>query len=96
MSGESHGHFQMVRERRDSLGVISQAEPRRRGNPCTDSWMIPTSMWSVWYWIHLGEGGHRDDIPPILSKIETSHNWYEQWYAYRALRRLGWSQGKSR
>jgi Ca2+/Na+ antiporter len=40
----------------------------------------------------LGRRGNRPDIPLILSKIETSHNWYEQWYAYRALRRLGWRQ----
>ncbi len=41
----------------------------------------------------LGRRGNRDDIPPILTKIEGSDNWYEQWYAYRALRRLGWRQG---
>jgi Ca2+/Na+ antiporter len=40
----------------------------------------------------LGRRGNRADIPPILSKLETSRNWYEQWYAYRALRRLGWHQ----
>lgn len=40
----------------------------------------------------LGKRGTRADIPPILGKIEISDNWYEQWYAYRALRRLGWSQ----
>jgi HEAT repeat protein len=40
----------------------------------------------------LGRRGNRADIPPILSRIKTSHNWYEQWYAYRALRRLGWRQ----
>jgi Ca2+/Na+ antiporter len=43
----------------------------------------------------LGRRGNRADIPPILSKLETSHNWYEQWYAYRALRRLGWQQKES-
>lgn len=42
----------------------------------------------------LGQRGNRADIPPILSKMESSHNWYEQWYAYRALRRLGWNQTK--
>ena len=42
----------------------------------------------------LGRRGNRADIPLIVSKIEASHNWYEQWYAYRALRRLGWRQGK--
>jgi hypothetical protein len=40
----------------------------------------------------LGQRGNRADIPALLNKIETSRNWYEQWYAYRALRRLGWRQ----
>jgi HEAT repeat protein len=43
----------------------------------------------------LGRRGNRADVPRILGKIETSHNWYEQWYAYRALRRLGWQQKES-
>ena len=43
----------------------------------------------------LGRRGNRADIPPILSRLETSRNWYEQWYAYRALRRLGWKQKES-
>jgi Ca2+/Na+ antiporter len=44
----------------------------------------------------LGRRGNRADVTLILSKIETSHNWYEQWYAYRAIRRLGWRQGELR
>jgi Ca2+/Na+ antiporter len=43
----------------------------------------------------LGRRGNRADIPPILNKMQTSDNWYEQWYAYRALRRLGWQQKES-
>jgi Ca2+/Na+ antiporter len=43
----------------------------------------------------LGRRGNRADIPPILGKLETSRNWYEQWYTYRALRRLGWQQKES-
>lgn len=35
-------------------------------------------------------------IRPILKKIETSENWYDQMYAYRALRSLGWNQNRSR
>ena len=31
-------------------------------------------------------------IGPILSKVEKSDNWYEQMYAYKALRSLGWKQ----
>ena len=40
----------------------------------------------------LGRRGNPADIPLILGKIEASDNWYEQYYAYRALRRLGWRQ----
>jgi len=40
----------------------------------------------------MGMQGRKSDIPIILGKIETSNNWYEQWYAYKALRKLGWKQ----
>lgn len=42
--------------------------------------------------------GRRRDaraIPIILYQIKTSQHWYVQWYAYRALKDLGWSQAKS-
>ena len=31
----------------------------------------------------------------ILDRIRNSHDWYDQWYAYKALRSLGWKQTKS-
>ncbi len=34
----------------------------------------------------------RAAIPVILDKLAGSRHWYVQWYAYRALRRLGWCQ----
>ncbi|MFO7557690.1 MAG: HEAT repeat domain-containing protein [Desulfobacterales bacterium] len=40
----------------------------------------------------MGMQGRKSDIPIILDRIETSSNWYEQWYAYKALRKLGWRQ----
>jgi hypothetical protein len=43
--------------------------------------------------------GRRKDpraVPEILRRIGTSDNWYNQWYAYRALRTLGWKQSRSR
>ena len=43
----------------------------------------------------LGRRGQRADIRPILDKINASDNWYDQWYAYRALRRLRWTQKES-
>ncbi len=43
----------------------------------------------------MGVQGRKSDIPIILDRIETSSNWYEQWYAYKALRKLGWRQNIS-
>ena len=34
-------------------------------------------------------------IGPILSKVKKSDNWYDQMYAYKALRSLGWKQTRS-
>jgi hypothetical protein len=31
-------------------------------------------------------------VPEILRRIDDDPRWYVQWYAYRALRRLGWRQ----
>jgi HEAT repeat protein len=30
----------------------------------------------------------------ILRRIKTYDHWYVQWYAYKALKRLGWTQKK--
>jgi hypothetical protein len=43
----------------------------------------------------LGQRGDRRAIKEILRRIETSDHWYNQWYAYRALRHLGWKQNRS-
>ncbi len=43
----------------------------------------------------LGHRKIRSDILPILNRIKTSRNWYIQWYGYKALRSLGWTQKKS-
>ncbi len=40
----------------------------------------------------LGRLGDSDDIQLILKTIRESNHWYVQYYAYRALRRLGWVQ----
>lgn len=43
--------------------------------------------------------GRREDthaIGKIRKKIESSDHWYIQWYAYRALRTLGWKQTELR
>jgi hypothetical protein len=43
----------------------------------------------------LGQRGNRRGVREILKRIETSDLWYNQWYAYKALRALGWKQRKS-
>ena len=44
----------------------------------------------------LGERGDRKAVPEILKRIEISDHWYPQWYAYKALKVLGWKQSRSR
>jgi hypothetical protein len=43
----------------------------------------------------LGQRGDRRAISEILNRIRKSYHWYNQWYAYKALRALGWKQKKS-
>jgi hypothetical protein len=40
----------------------------------------------------LGQQRNKAVIPEIINRIEASRHWYTQWYAYRALRQLGWTQ----
>ncbi len=40
----------------------------------------------------LGRRGNTKAVGIILNNIDASDHWYSQWYAYRALRRLGWKQ----
>ncbi len=42
----------------------------------------------------LGERKDKAAIAPILAKLTSTDHWYIQYYAYQALRRLGWKQGK--
>jgi HEAT repeat protein len=44
----------------------------------------------------LGQRGSSKAIPEILTRLESSDNWYNQGYAYKALRALGWKQTKSK
>ncbi|MEA3437187.1 MAG: hypothetical protein U9R43_12030 [Thermodesulfobacteriota bacterium] len=44
----------------------------------------------------LGRRGDKSAVKKIVKKIETSDHWYCQWYAYKALRTLGWKQRKLR
>jgi len=42
--------------------------------------------------LSLGQNGGRRAIQDILRHMKTSHHWYNQWYAYRALKALRWRQ----
>ena len=42
------------------------------------------------------QSGNKKIIKEIVKRIETSDHWYEQWYAYKALKDLGWNQAKSK
>ena len=44
----------------------------------------------------LGQRGKKRIVREIVKRIEISDHWYEQWYAYRALRTLGWKQIRSK
>jgi hypothetical protein len=44
----------------------------------------------------LGRRRNQSAVKEILQRIQTSGHWYNQWYAYRALRALGWKQTKSK
>lgn len=41
-----------------------------------------------------GQRGDKKNIEELLKRIKLSDHWYEQWYAYKALRALGWKQKK--
>jgi hypothetical protein len=43
---------------------------------------------------YLSKRGDGKAIPEILQCMETSEHWYVQWYAYKALKALGWNQEK--
>jgi hypothetical protein len=44
----------------------------------------------------LGKRGDQRAINEIMKRIEASGSWYNQWYAYKALRSLGWKQTRSK
>jgi Ca2+/Na+ antiporter len=43
----------------------------------------------------LGRRGKKAAVNVILERLKRSEDWYSQWYAYKALRSLGWKQSKS-
>jgi len=43
----------------------------------------------------LGNRRDKRSISLIMQKLKSSDHWYVEWYAYRALRSLGWKQKRS-
>jgi hypothetical protein len=43
----------------------------------------------------LGRRGRPEHIDTIRNKMLRSDHWYTQWYAYRAMKELGWRQTRS-
>jgi hypothetical protein len=43
----------------------------------------------------LGKRDQTNAIGMIVSMIKSEKNWYIQWYAYKALKRMGWTQSRS-
>lgn len=44
----------------------------------------------------IGQRGDRRAVKELVKRIERSDHWYNQWYAYKALRHLGWKQRRSK
>jgi hypothetical protein len=42
----------------------------------------------------LKQRGDRRAIGVIKQRVEASNDWYNQWYAYKALKALGWKQSR--
>ena len=42
----------------------------------------------------LGRRGAKRTVPEILKRIKTDNHWHTQWYAYKALKSLGWKQNR--
>lgn len=40
----------------------------------------------------LGKRGDTRAVNEIVTRVKASEHWYEQWYAYNALKSLGWRQ----
>ncbi len=72
-----------------ALGVSRNPEVRKDILGLLDD---PSQLVASMAFQALGRTGDRSAVPLILKHIETSCDWYPQWYAYRALKRLGWKQ----
>jgi HEAT repeat protein len=55
-------------------------------DPCPN--VVSTAFYAI------GQRRDKRAINEIIKRIEVSDDWYNQWYAYKALRNLGWKQTK--
>ncbi|UCE34263.1 MAG: HEAT repeat domain-containing protein [Deltaproteobacteria bacterium] len=76
-----------------SLGVSRKEETYRDLLAFLDD-PHPNVVFMAFY--ALGQRGDRRAIAEIKQRIETSDDWYNQWYAYKALKALGWRQSRSK
>jgi hypothetical protein len=63
---------------RDLLGFLNDSHPN----------VVSMALYG------LGKRGNREAISRLKQIIETTDDWYLQWYAYKAMRALGWRQTK--
>jgi len=72
-----------------ALGVSRQSETYRDLLALLDD-PHPNVVRMAFY--ALGQRADRRAVTEIMKRIEASTDWYNQWYAYKALRALGWKQ----
>ena len=76
-----------------ALGVSRNAETRKDLSGLLDD---PSPTVVSMAFLSLGQRGDKRAVKEILKRIETSDHWYTQWYAYKALKALGWKQVRSK
>ncbi len=76
-----------------ALGVSRQAETYKDLLTLLDD-PHPNVVSMAFY--ALGQRGENRAVGEIIKRIETSDDWYNQWYAYKALRALAWKQTRSK
>jgi hypothetical protein len=64
---------------RDLLGLLSDTHPN----------VVCQALYA------LGRRGRKDAVRGVMTLVRACDHWYVQWYAYRALRSLGWRQTPS-
>jgi len=74
-----------------ALAVSRNAETRKDLSALLDD---PSPTVASMAFQALGRRGDSRAVKEILKRIESSDHWYTQWYAYKALKALGWKQAR--